>query len=279
MEDFLRGGGKGLSLWELSSGKVQTLTGHEGAGPQFAFTPNGRELIRASMDGEVCCWERATGQFLGLAREERKDDTNLRALSTDGTALALVEKGEVVCKDLVLGQVRSSRPAEDTVAGLALSARGETLAILSLRGKVTNEAIACFLKADILYEMVKRERRNSQGKVARAEPHSWQFTVVDTATGKPRATWKAGPDGFLFFNGERPLFALSSDGEWLALAMGSTVRVWATRDGSEVATLRGHQDTVTCLSFAPTGAWLASGSLDRTALVWDLAHFLPRRGR
>jgi WD40 repeat protein len=174
-----------------------------------------------------------------------------------------------------MGQVRCSHVIDDTVMSLALSARGDTLAILSLRGELTDEAMVRFLEADVLYELLERQRQN--GEARKAAPHSWHVTLIDTATGKVRATWKAAPDGFFFFHGESRLFALSPDGEVLALAMGSRILVWRTRDATEAATLRGHQDTVSCLSFAPSGKWLASGSLDRTALVWDLAHFLPGR--
>ncbi len=44
-----------------------------------------------------------------------------------------------------------------------------------------------------------------------------------------------------------------------------------TETGREVHTLRGHTKKVTGLAFHPDGQRLASGSLDATVRLWDLA--------
>jgi WD40 repeat protein len=38
----------------------------------------------------------------------------------------------------------------------------------------------------------------------------------------------------------------------------------------ELHTFRGHSDRVYSVVFSPDGAWLASGSSDRTVRVWDV---------
>ena len=78
--------------------------------------------------------------------------------------------------------------------------------------------------------------------------------------------------------------ALTPDGATLAsvtLASGSLdkpvrlwrwpVRLWRVADESLLRTLEGHTNRVTSVAFAPDGATLASGSLDKTVWLWRVA--------
>ena len=69
-------------------------------------------------------------------------------------------------------------------------------------------------------------------------------------------------------------FAFTSDGTRIASAgHDSTVRVWDTSGGEQLATLTGHSDSVIGVSFSQDGRWLASASAydDGTVRVWDTA--------
>ena len=53
------------------------------------------------------------------------------------------------------------------------------------------------------------------------------------------------------------------------------MRLWNGATGVPIATLEGHSNPVTSLSFSPDGSRLASGSYDETVRLWDGATGVP----
>ena len=64
--------------------------------------------------------------------------------------------------------------------------------------------------------------------------------------------------------------AFSPDGRLLAVAAGKRVALWEVPSRRRVGWLAGHRDRVQAVAFARDGAWLVSGSDDRTLRVWDV---------
>ena len=51
--------------------------------------------------------------------------------------------------------------------------------------------------------------------------------------------------------------------------------LWNLCQGDQLATLQGHQWIVTCTAFSPDGRWLATGSQDGTARIWNARQRQP----
>lgn len=92
---------------------------------------------------------------------------------------------------------------------------------------------------------------------------------VPAGMGERSRLWLGDPDKF------PPFAAVSSDGQFAAERDGEYVQVWRVADGSLFRRLGGHAAAVTALAFGPGGV-LASGSHDRSVIIWDLAAGKPR---
>jgi hypothetical protein len=130
----------------------------------------------------------------------------------------------------------------------AFSADGRTLAALNKDGSVT------------LYETLTGRKRGRLGKAGKSP-------------GPDRAMMISGialdlvPDG-----ADTPhSLAISPDGRVLAAnSSGPEIRLWDLLTGADLGRFRGHQGGITDLAFDAAGKRLISGSMDTTALVWDL---------
>ena len=69
----------------------------------------------------------------------------------------------------------------------------------------------------------------------------------------------------------------SPDGQLVATAsLDRTARIWSVKDGTSVATLRGHGDEVTIVSFSPDGQSLLTASRDGTVRIWGVSDWKQR---
>src|SRR5262249_23936190 len=76
-----------VQLWEVPTGKeLRRFLGHTGGVRSLAFTPNGKALTSAGLDGTVRLWDTASGRETRCLR--LAEDGHAVALSPDGKLLA-----------------------------------------------------------------------------------------------------------------------------------------------------------------------------------------------
>jgi WD40 repeat protein/serine/threonine protein kinase len=256
---------RAIYLFDVDTGSVRVLRGHEDQVMGIAFSPDGRLLASGSWNGAIRIWELATGGFRLL--RGHTDAIWSLAFSPDGQLLASGSQD----RSIRLWRVSPGTP-EFTLAGhegrvwsVVFSSGGRLLASgsadgqvrlwnvetgqvqLILRGHVEGVQSVSFNPDDTLLASGSRDKTIRLWQVATGR----ELRVIrghEAAIGEV----KFGPDG-------------------LRLASGSvdrTIRFWNAETGAPGAILRGHTAAVRSIAFSPDGRLLASVGLDRTVRVW-----------
>jgi RNA polymerase sigma factor (sigma-70 family) len=291
--------------------------GHQGSVQALAFLADGKTLVTAGRDHTLRHWQAATGQevrrfpgmgsavfapsFAGVSKtlalpmgnEVRlcdpatgkelrpfryPDHVRQVALTSDGKTMAIYAGGKDLTLRLVdttTGKERLARRDAGFIQVMAFSPGGEVLAlgpqdpVLRLVDPATgSEVHQLRLTENVTTLAFSPDGKTLAGGAGCGTLHFWEV-----ATGKERAQW---PDRDLRGGSQ---MAFSPDGRVLAIGdSDGALRLRLAATGKELKWLRGHRMGITCLAFALDGKTLASGSWDTTALVWNVASLLDRKG-
>jgi WD40 repeat protein len=267
--------GKGVvQIWDTATGeKVRDIPTKRPDVAGIAFSPDGKVVAtKAELNSAVNLWDAATGEHVRTIGQDGEpvfnggrvmiDISGLQTpaivFSPDGRLVAAAgDKKQLCVWDAASGTLVSEVPVPGRPVGVAFafSADGQVLGLLLSNGAVAG------------YELATGEKRFETkpapvpaGGLYPADVAGGASAVSTLTRGNPNAG----------------AIAFTRDGRFILTAAGTpAVHVWDTLAGQEAAQLKGHGGSVSQLRIAADGRSLVSGSVDTTALVWDLTQ-LPR---
>jgi RNA polymerase sigma factor (sigma-70 family) len=257
------GGGK-VVVWDAATGsKVRDIATNRPDVAALAFSPGGDRLAtKGALNSAVNLWDAATGTHVrtigrdgesGFTGRITIDTTGPQtpdiAFSADGRLVAAAGDQKQLCVwDVASGKlVRELAGGTGSIVAFALSANGQALATLGATGAVTVVEVA------------------TGGARCRFDPPAEAAGSGAEVPGGVMS-FAAFTRGTVTGGG----IAFTPVGRFVAAGRGPAVRVWDVLTGQSAGRLAGHQGSVTRLRLAPDGRHLVSGSVDTTAVTWDL---------
>ena len=256
-----------VQVRELAGGATTYIDAPGVLTGEAAFAADGR-MVAAASDGSILLWPPGGGapRLLGRVPGPRV----LAAIARDGSQVAAISdvNSAVQLWDTASGAVRALPGGSGGAREVVFSADGRRLATASIDRVVR------------VWDLPAGTRRDLEGAdvVSRmAFAPDGERLLAAELNGIREWTLASGAGRVLPFPRQRFIaVAFSPDGGTVAAA-GFDGPIFLLDAGSgEVASLQGHQNTVTDLQFSPDGRLLASTARDHTVRVWRLPE---RRGR
>lgn len=227
-------------LWQRDTGRVLfTLKGQSARITAAAFVAQGKQLLTASADHTVLCWDVNSGRE--LVERRLKHPAAVTSLAVDRTAtvaLSSCADGIVRLWDVATSRVlRQFKTPDDAVHRVAISGDGRVgVTINATRG------------------LVRRwDLQNGTEQTATVQNLAGQANAAWLDSSQETLVW-----GAVFAPDDRTLLTLG----------GTEARLWdlATRD--ELQRLSPH-GAIAAVAVSPDGQWIATGSWDRSVKIWD----------
>jgi WD40 repeat protein len=251
------------------------MRGHTHWVTGVAHLPDGRRIITCSSDGSLRLWEIESGTQIGDDwRDDWEEAVRSIALSPNSKTLASGGgTGKVRLWDIDTKKVVAKWTGHiDTVRSLCWSADGERLVSGCDDGMIRVWDVE---SGDTVLGSIKTGHRAVYAviyspdttKIATGGWHEDALKILDAKTGNLLSTIKL----------DSPVYSLAWTSDQKKLITGSytSIRIFDTATGQQIAILKGHTSTIYSLSLFQNDRLLASGSFDNTVRLWNLDTNLP----
>ncbi len=238
---------------------------HDGTVWSAIFSPNGTQVVTASLDKTARLWDAATGKE--LARFAHDGKVLSAAFSPDGTRVATVSEDRTArLWDVKTGKELVRFHHDNTVWRAVFSPEGTRVATVS------DDKTARLWDVKTGKELARLQHDGPVWNTAfspdgtRIATASYDMTarIWDTATGKELIKPLRHDDRVLSA-------AFSADGTRIVTASSDkTARIWDAATGAQLASLA-HDGIVWRAAFSPDGKQVVTASYDDTARLWDAA--------
>jgi WD40 repeat protein len=228
----------GLMLWDIAARKKKLFISDDNV-QSPVFSPDGK-LIAAAVGSRVKVWKLPGGEEQPAMKDGHKCSIVAIAYSLNGKVMISAD-GKGTLSRWELGDSGPLKKGEYKHAN-------EEASINSL---------AC----------------SADGKWVAASTGDGLILVLDAATLALSGSIKAHKDGLRVKS-----IAFSPDNKTIASACSGIedleVKLWDAATCKKILGFVGHQGGVNCVAFSPDGKWLASGSDDKSAKVWEVEALL-----
>jgi WD40 repeat protein len=265
-------GERGIQLWEVATRQAVAIwPSASHLGEFLAYSPDGRRLAVATIEGAVEQWTTETGQKAGTFNGHA-GSLHMVAFSPDGTRLASAS---------IDGTVRlwDTSRQHDTVA-LSTGDSGNVMALSPGGRTVFN--LGYVAKAARFWDATTGEPRGEPIPVGQQQVNpvsgNWtadgkqlffsagtQIKVCDARTGKVVRALPRDADS-------EGVLAVSPDGKWCAhSAPSGTIKLRDAQTGAELRAITGLEEQVHYLTFSPDGSRLLGVDKSGAMKIWARA--------
>lgn len=292
-------GDKTSRLFDSTTGDlVREFDGHGSWVIDARFTPDGRRLVTASVDGTARVWDVPSGREVAHLRHG--DGVYRAALNPSGDVVATAAGTSMRLFRLAEQQLLPTDTTDWMLDALYLP-DGRTVAAAGQDHQVTiwdvesGDVVARLKGPPVPIQRIDVDRSGTYVSAATEDGTVWVWdwrkrtvvaqrklmssaldvhfdpsgeVLVVAGTQVLAWRWRTGDEPREFYNTLGYAATFSPDGQYIAVAQGSNVEVWRADGTLPERTMFGHNGEVTNLAFSPDSARLVSTALDGTARIW-----------